>query len=306
MNVAPSPVISRRPALPLVWVVPLVALAVGGWMIYREYRDRGPEITIEFVDGSGVEPGKTKLVYRGVTIGSVTRVELGDDLRRVIVAVRLRRSATSVARAGTLFWVARPEIGFSGVRGLETLFTGAQLNVLPGTGAAETRFLGMGRPPPAENTEAGRAFVLKSDRLHSMAPGAPLYYREIKVGVVESSRLADDAASVLIRIRVHTPFVPLVRTNSRFWVAGGPSFKMGLFGAELKSTSLEALFSGGAAFATPDGDLAPEANDGAVFPLHREPEKEWEQWQPRIRIFAPESTPEARPHLPAVMGPSTP
>ncbi|ACB73422.1 intermembrane transport protein PqiB [Opitutus terrae] len=306
MSVLPAPNISRRPALPLVWVVPLIALAVGGWMVFRELRARGPEITIEFATGAGLEPGKTKVEFRGVEIGSVTAVELAPDLDRVTVTARLRRDAAGVARTGTVFWVARPEIGFSGVRGLDTLFTGARISLQPGQGPAATHFVGLTRPPPEENVAAGRAFLLQSDRLHSLAPGAPVYYREMKVGMVETSRLADDAASVLIRIRVQTPYVALVRKNSRFWVAGGPSFKMGLFGAELKSTSLEALFSGGAAFATPDGELAPEAEDGTVFPLSREPDKEWERWQPRIPIVAPESSPEQEGKVPAALVPTSP
>lgn len=303
MNSVPTPNLSRRPVLPLIWVVPLIALAVGGWMVWGEFRERGPEITIEFEDGSGVEADKTKLEYRGVPIGHVTRVELAEDFRGVKVTARLNRSAAGVAREDTLFWVARPEIGFSGVRGLDTLFSGARISVRPGTGPRASTVRGVARPPPEENLAEGRAFVLQSDRLNSLTPGAPVYYREIKVGLVETNWLADDAASVLIRVRVHTPFVALVRTNTRFWVAGGASFKMGLLGAELKSTSLEALLSGGVAFATPDGDLAPVAEDGMVFPLSREAEKDWERWQPKIPIASPESAPEPESNVPAILAP---
>lgn len=306
MDAAPSPRLTRRPALPLVWVVPLVALAVGGWMVFREFRDRGPEITIAFANGSGVEAGRTKLEYRGVAVGGVTRVTLSPDRSHVAVTVRLSRSAAGLARQGAAFWVARPEIGFSGVRALDTLLTGPRIGVRPGDGPLATEFVGLDRPPPEENVADGRAFTLEGDRLYSLQPGAPVFYREVKVGMVETSRLADDAASVLIRVRIWTPYMELVRTNTRFWVAGGPSFKMGLFGAELKSPSLEALFTGGAALATPEGEegeLAPAAEDGAVFPLHREPEEEWQRWKPRIPIVAPEATPDTESQVPALLTP---
>ena len=290
----PPPRVSRLPALPLVWIVPIVALAVGGWMVFREFHNRGPEITIEFADGKGVEPRKTTLEYLGVSVGTVTSVELREDLAGVKVTLRLDKNATGLAREGAQFWIVHPEIGLSGVRGIETLLTGARINGRPGKGPVATAFKGLERTPPLENVDEGRAFVLQSERLGSMSPGAPVFYREVKVGFVETSKLDDDAATVLIRIRVKTPFVNLVRTSTRFWNSGGVSFKMNLLGAELKSTSLESLFSGGIAFATPDGaPLAPIAPDGTLFKLHQEMDKEWLKWQPRIRINAPDEAPDA-------------
>jgi paraquat-inducible protein B len=287
---------SRRRSLPIVWIVPLIALAVGGWMVFREFRHRGPEITIEFADGKGVEPRKTALEYQGVNVGMVTAVELKPDLSGVLVTLRLDQNAAGIARAGAQFWIVHPEIGFTGVRGLETLFTGARINVRPGKGEETRTFKGLDKPPALENVADGRAFILQADHLGSMSPGAPVFYREVKVGVVETSRLDNDAASVLIRIRVKQPYTDLVRTNTKFWNAGGVSFKLSLLGAQVKSTSLESLFSGGVAFATPDAGrtgLAPVAAEGAMFTLYPEMEKDWAKWQPRIPISPPDEAPEA-------------
>lgn len=293
MSTVATPRVSRLPALPLVWIVPLVALAVGGWMVFREFRNRGPEITIEFADGKGVEPRKTTLEYLGVAVGTVTDVKLKEDLNGVLVTLRLDRDATGLAREGAQFWVVHPEIGFSGVRGLETLFTGARINGRPGKGPAAVRFKGLEKAPPVENVEEGRAFVLRADRLGSVSPGAPVFYREVKVGIVETSSLDTDSAGVLIRIRVKNPYVNLVRTNTRFWNAGGVSIKLSLLGAEVKSTSLESLFTGGIAFATPDASpLAPAAPDGTLFTLHHEMDKDWAKWQPRIPITPPNEAPD--------------
>lgn len=293
MTTPATPRVSRLPALPLVWIVPIVALAVGGWMVFREFHNRGPEITIEFAEGKGVEPRKTTLEYLGVTVGIVTAVDLKENLSGVNVTLRLDRNAAGLAREGAQFWFVHPEIGFSGVRGLETLFTGARINSRPGKGPPATHFIGLDQPPSLENTEEGRAFILQSDRLGSMSPGAPVFYREVKVGTVETSRLDNDGTGVLIRIRVKTPFINLVRTSTRFWNAGGVSFKMNLLGAELKSTSLESLFTGGVGFATPDtAPLAPQAPDGTLFTLHQEMDKEWLKWRPRIPITPPDEAPE--------------
>lgn len=295
---APVPKVSRAPRFPLVWVVPLVALAVGGWMMVRELKDRGPEIAIEFADGSGVTADKTELDYKGVSVGRVTAVELKPALDGVVVRVRLNKTAAGIAREGALFWVVHPEISLTGVRGLDTLLTGPRLNVRPGRGAPAERFVGLERTPPPEIADEGRTFVLRSDQLGSLTSGAGVFYRQMKVGAVETSQLADDATGVLIRIHVEAPYADLVRTNTRFWNAGGFSFKVGLLGAELKNTSLESMLTGGVAFATPEGDdgvVAPLAPEGTLFQIAAEPDKDWLKWAPKIPLTAPEVVAEPTP-----------
>jgi len=288
---APLPKVSRAPRFPLVWVVPLVALGIGGWMIARELRNRGPEISIDFADGSGVAADKTVLEHKGVSVGKVTAVELKPGLDGVTVRVRLDKTAAAIASSGAQFWIVHPEIGFSGVRGLDTLLTGPRLNVRPGKGAFTTHFVGLERTPPPELPEEGRMFILQSDQLGSLTTGAGVFYRQMKVGIVETSRLADDATGVLIRIHIEAPYANLVRANSRFWNAGGFSFKVGLLGAELKNTSLESMLSGGVAFATPAGEggaLAAPAPEGTIFQVANDPDKEWLKWAPKIPLVAPE------------------
>jgi paraquat-inducible protein B len=296
---APIPKVSRGPRFPLVWVVPLIALGVGGWMVFREFQNRGPEITIEFADGSGVTADKTELHHKGVSVGVVTGVELKPDLEGALVRVRLHKSAARIAREGSLFWIVHPEISLTGVRGLDTLLSGPKMSVRPGTGPNRNHFVGLERTPPPELPEQGKAYILQAEQLGSLTTGAGVFYRQMKVGAVETSRLADDATSVLIRIHVEAPYADLIRTNTRFWNAGGFSFKVGLRGAELKNTSLESMLSGGVAFATPEpgkGDaLAPLAPEGTVFHVSADPEKEWTQWSPKIPLRAPEVVSEPKP-----------
>lgn len=297
MSAPQEPRVSRAPAFPLIWVVPLIAIAIGGWMGVRELRTRGTAITIDFADASGVEAGRTVLEYKGVSAGTVEAVELRPGLVGVSIRLRLKRSAALLARAGAHFWIVHPEISFAGVKGLDTLVTGVRINVLPGNGPPAAHFEGLDKAPVPEVTDEGRAFLLRTDRLGSLTSGAPVFYREFKVGKVEASRLAEDSTSVLIRIHVDAPYGDLVRTSTRFWNTGGFSFKVSLFGgAELKDTSLESLVTGGIAFATPDaGALAPPAPAGNEFALASEPGKDWLKWSPRIPILSPDTAMEKQP-----------
>lgn len=293
MSEPATPKISRRPALPLVWVVPIIALLIAGWMVYRQLRNHGPEITIEFATGDGLEEGKTMLEHKGVSVGVVRQVELKKDLSGVLVTVRLTKAGAPLARTGSQFWVVHPEVSFSGIRGLETLVTGVRLGVRPGNGPPATRFHGLDGPPPIDDPSAGRAFVLVADKLGNLTPGSPVYYRGVKVGIIETTRLAANATVAMVRIRVYTPYVNLVRLNSQFWNISGFSFSIGIHGAELKTSTLQSLIAGGVAFATPDTPgLAPTALENTQFVLHDDAQKDWLTWRPRIAIAPVDSTPE--------------
>ena len=139
MTKLPAPTVVRRRTLPLIWVVPLLAFIVGGWLIVRQSRAHGPEITIRFQNGAGIEAGKTILEYKGVAVGTVQEVRLDEKLDGVLVKVQLAKDAASLARADSEFWLVRPEIGFSGIRGLDTLLSGPRLKVRPGSGGAPAK-----------------------------------------------------------------------------------------------------------------------------------------------------------------------
>jgi paraquat-inducible protein B len=285
MSKPPAPVVVRsRRTLSLVWIVPLVALAVSGWLVARHARSHGPEIVIRFQNGSGIEAGRTILEYKGVAVGAVRSVELDPKLDSVRVRVQLDRAAESLAREDSEFWLLRPEIGFSGIKGLDTLLTGARLRVRPGTGKPATEFVGLRRAPLLESNDRGRSFVLRADRLGALTPGAAVYFREIKVGFVETHKLAPDSDGVMVRIRIRKPYDQLVRADTRFWNAGGVNVKVNLLGAEIRSNSIESLFSGGVAFATPDTPGAAPAPDNAEFDLADDADKEWLKWKPKIPI----------------------
>jgi paraquat-inducible protein B len=285
MTKLPAPTVVRRRTLPLIWIVPLLAFIVGGWLIVRQSRAHGPEITIRFQNGAGIEAGKTILEYKGVAVGTVQEVRLDEKLDGVLVKVQLAKDAASLARADSEFWLVRPEIGFSGIRGLDTLLSGPRLKVRPGSGGAPAKeFVALRKTPLLESSDRGRSFILRADKLGALTPGAPVFYREVKVGFVETHRLTSDADGVLVRIRIRTPYDQLVRPESRFWNSGGIAVKIGLTGAEIRSNSLESLVTGGVAFATPDTPNGAPAAESTEFVLVEEPEKDWLKWKTKIPI----------------------
>ena len=60
---------SRR--IPAVWLVPLVAAVIGGWLGIQHFREAGIPIEITFETAAGLEAGKTKIKYKGIQVGIV-------------------------------------------------------------------------------------------------------------------------------------------------------------------------------------------------------------------------------------------
>ena len=269
-----------------VWVVPLVAALVAGYLIFDHVREFGPEITIRFRDGSGIKVAQTPIRYRGVQVGEVTAVGLSEDRRHVEVKARLQRSASSIASEGAVFWIVRPEVGVGNITGLATVLSGPEIQVLPGSGEKLTEFNGLESAPAALELK-GLKIVVRTSHLGSLQRGSPVYYRGVEVGVVQEATLAPDAATVHVHVLIQRRYAQLVRANSVFWNVSGVSMSGGLFkGVELKLESLRSLAAGGISFATPNAS-ARSAWDGDTFSLQPVEKKEWLAWAPRIKLPQP-------------------
>jgi paraquat-inducible protein B len=80
----------------LVWLVPLVAVLIAGWLAVQSIMQEGPTITISFATGEGIEAGKTKTKFKNVDIGTIKSVELSDDHKTVLASAEMSRNASSM------------------------------------------------------------------------------------------------------------------------------------------------------------------------------------------------------------------
>ncbi len=267
----PPPVIVRanRLRFSLVWIVPLVALVAGIVIVVRTLLATGPLITITFRNADGLEPGRTEVRYKEVVVGRVSKVGLSPDRGRVLVTVRLDKTAANLAVADTLFWVVRPRIGTAGISGLGTLFSGVYIGADAGeTAKEETHFTGLEAPPLVQRGEPGRSIVLNAADLGSLEVGSPLYYRRMRVGRVVGYTLDAQRDGVDVQVFVESPNEPLVTQASRFWNASGVDMTFSAAGLSVNTESIASLVAGGIAFAAPPGAAkATAAVDGQRFVL---------------------------------------
>jgi paraquat-inducible protein B len=253
-----------------IWLLPMVALAIGGWLVYQTISQKGPVITIAFESGDGIEATKTKVKFRDVEVGVVESIGFKEDLSGVVVTVEMLKGAAPYLTSTTRFWVVQPRLGISGISGLGTLVSGVFIEIDPGEGGEARRdFAGLKVPPVIKSNSPGREFILKTTKLGSYGRGSPVYYRGISVGEVQGYDMSADGREITVHIFVHAPYHENVRENSRFWNISGIEVSMDADGMRIKAESLQSLVQGGITFDTPDSlfEGAP-SKEGDVFTLY--------------------------------------
>lgn len=252
----PLPRVARRPkrSLAWVWFIPLAALLIGLSIVWRGISQKGPTITITFQSAAGIETGKTQIRYRDVVIGLVKSVRLNGMHNGVIVEAELTKDGAAFARDGSRFWVVRPRIGLGGVSGLTTLLSGSYIetdfDTISSSRANQKDFVGLEQPPPITSDRPGSHFVLRSNTLGSLGPGAPIYFRRIQVGLVTGFTLSDSGEHVDLNIFLDAPYDKFVDSSTRFWNESGVDLTIGPQGMNLQTESLLSIIAGGISFAS--------------------------------------------------------
>jgi paraquat-inducible protein B len=233
----------------LVWIIPIVAALIGGWLAVKAILERGPTVTIAFVTAQGIEAGKTKIKYKNVDIGEVRTVTVSDDDKQVIAKAEFTKAATKYLVKDTRFWVVRPRVGAGGVSGLGTLFSGAYLGIDVGRSREPQRaFTGLEVPPVITSEVPGREYVLHGDDIGSLDVGSPIYFRHIQVGQVVAFDLDPDGKGVTLRAFINSPYERYVTTDTRFWHASGLDMTLDSNGIRVETQSLATILAGGIAF----------------------------------------------------------
>jgi paraquat-inducible protein B len=270
---AATPEIRRVQRWNIVWVVPLVALLLGAWLLYRNFSTQGPVARVRFETADGIAAGKTEVRCRSVKVGIVKDVKLADDLKSVLVFLELDRDSEGLLRRGTRFWVVKPRLSATEFSGVGTLITGAYIELDPGPPEAERHSLFRGREtPPATNRNVpGRRLLLTAEEAGSLIIGAPIYFRGFEVGRIEGRSLDAEGLGVTYNAFIDEQHASLVTRNTRFWNTSGIDISAGAEGFKIRTPSFQAMVSGGISFGVTVGDEPGDpVEDGTTFTLYRD------------------------------------
>ena len=264
---------SWRDRVSIVWVLPILAVLISLAVFWRNYADRGPLIEVTFDNAAGVRADETQLRYRDVVVGMVEAVTFTDDLRQVVIGIRVDKSVGPFIDNDAKFWIVRPEVSAQGVSGLDTVLGGVYLTASwDGKGSEPQReFTGLTTAPLATNGEEGLLFQLRASTVAGLSENAPILYRGINVGRVGNLRLGDDGVSVIADAFVREPESQLINSATRFWDTSGFDFSFGASGAQLSVNSLASLVTGGVTFETTVSG-GTELSEDPVFRLYPDEE----------------------------------
>lgn len=253
----------------LVWIIPILALLIGGWLALQAFMDRGPDITIQFKSAEGIEAGKTHVRYKSVDIGTVKSVKLSEDGAAVLVNAEIRRDAGKrFLVEDTRFWVVRPRIAGGQISGLGTLLAGSYIGAEPGKSTKErSTFVGLETPPVITSDLPGKGFVLRADDLGSLDINSPVYFRGVLAGRIVSTDVPPDGKEVRVGVFVEAPYDKFINAETRFWNASGAEVGLDASGVRVQMQSLLTVLLGGIAFETPphDAQLPPIAANAEFF-----------------------------------------
>jgi paraquat-inducible protein B len=259
-----------------VWVIPIVAALVGGWMVFQNLVQENAKIQVTFKSAAGIEAGKTLVKVRDIVVGKVTDVNFTKDLGVVKVMMEFEGIGSEHFTDKMRFWVIKPRIGAGGVSGMDTLLSGAYIDADPGEGGEPaTEFVGLEEPGVYQLGNPGTSYRLEASTLGSLSRGSPIKYRDVAVGQVTRYRLAENNITVDIEIFIRAPYDDLVKNDTRFWNISGLDVEAGAEGFKLEMASIATLISGGIAFSTVDSSSGSRAEADSVFTLYqREGEQE--------------------------------
>ncbi len=260
---------SKFNLLTSIWIVPFIALLIAAWLAYQYFADRGPEIKIIFPKNEGLVAGQSVVKFKNVPIGKVTKIYIQEDIDGVVVVVRMntkesRPYMTEYAR----FWIVKPEVGLSGVSGLDTLISGTYIDVYSKKGGTfkETHF---GLTQPYNDSTRGEYFVLRSLTGENVSIGTPVYYKNIKVGQVQYVYLGLDNHSVDIVVFIDNQYVSFVHEDSKFWRKNMINVDFTKGNLDIDIAPLNYMLAGGIVFSSSGETEHDPVSVGHVFPLYK-------------------------------------
>ena len=232
------------------WLVPVFAIIVSALVVWKSVSDRGPLIEVQFSSGHGFVAGKTEIRHKDIVVGLVEEVTLTDNLKAVKIKARMEKVVVPFLGDTSLFWVVTARISGSNLSGLGTLLSGNYIEVAWSAEPSEKRkkFIGLDEPPKTPAGTPGRHLRLASFYEDSIKVGAAIYYRSVKVGRIESRRLADDFSRIEYRAFIRAPFDKLIDGTTRFWEVSGLNLDLDDGGLKVRLASMDAMLNGGVTF----------------------------------------------------------
>ena len=252
-----------------IWIVPIIALVIAGWLGYQHFSKRGPEIRIIFPQNEGLVAGQSVVKFKNVPVGKITKIDAEEGVNGVEVVVRMYdKTSKEYLTENAKFWIVKPEVGLTGVSGLETLLSGTYINAYSKVGGKHSREKFIGLTQPYRDSMRGEYFQLIAPNVENVSVGMPVYYKNIKVGQVEYFYLGLEHKNVEVIVFINKEYVKYVHTDSKFWTKSMMNVDFSKGNIDINIAPINFMLQGGIVFSSPGEENNLSVEEGHIFPLY--------------------------------------
>ncbi len=240
---------SKLRSIGFIWLIPLIALLITGILIWDNTINKGPTIELHISKADGLVEGTTLVKTRSVPVGRVEGISLSKDYKEAIVKVQMYPNTDDLIKKDSQFWIVKPRVENTGISGLDTLLSGAYIEMRRGVSEDEdTSFELLEEPPLNTDNNEGMFIELASDARKKLNKGDVVLYKGVMVGSVTSSTLDFLNRSMSYQIFIKYPYTKLLNSNTKFWISSGIDISFDADGFKLNTESLDSIIKGGIAF----------------------------------------------------------
>lgn len=237
---------SRTRGLSLMWAVPLLAVIITAILIWQNTLNKGEKIFLSMENADGISAGQTQIKFRSVQVGVVEKVRLSDDYKQVILEVRMAKDTSDLLREDSFFWIVKPRVESNKISGLDTILSGAYIQILQGKSEARGRdFICHDSIPPNTDYDDGLLLTLSTGSNRRLSAGSTVSYRGFAVGSILRAYLDPLTHNVNYQVVIHKDYVDLLNSNTVFWIKSGFNMSFGLDGFSFSTETLESMLTGG-------------------------------------------------------------
>jgi len=222
----------------------------------------------------------TEILYRGISVGTVTNVTLTPS--QVVFETLIDEEYVSFIGSDSRFYVtgtASAELTESGLNvsipPAKQLLTGSISFVSEGAQNIQSQYHLYQSQSLAElakyNQSGTQSYTLIADELPPVNAGSPILYRNLPVGKVASYTLTSNG--VEIKIKVENQYKHLVTANTVFWNRSGVEIDASLAGVSVKAAPLQTLIQGGIAFDNLEGVDNKSDQKWILYPSYQQAQK---------------------------------
>ncbi len=253
-----------------IWIVPIIALVIAGWLGYKHFAERGPEIKIIFPQNESLIAGQSVVKFRNIPAGKVTKIYADEESDGVVVVVRMNnKQSKPYLTEHAKFWIIKPEVGLSGISGLDTLISGTYINVYSKAGGKNFKEKFIGLTQPYRDSMEGEYFHLLSFDGKDVSVGMPIFYKNIKVGQVEYLYLGLNNKSVDTIVFIDKQYTHLVHDDSKFWVKSMLNVDFSKGNLDVNIAPVKFILQGGIVFSSPGNEKHASVSNNRIFIIYK-------------------------------------